>query len=150
MSLSANFLKDAKVGTLVEIIVGPKEIQGTIISITEDVIKILTKDGKTKNLSLSGITYYEILDFDTPQDNSSKNENRKNSPNTIKDEKDIPSNTENFYSSAQTEENIDTILKKLKERNDHYFDNIKKPMIDTFKDIIHHCFLIIMSIWLEI
>ena len=62
MSLSANFLKDAKVGTLVEIIVGPKEIQGTIISITEDVIKILTKDGKTKNLSLSGITYYEILD----------------------------------------------------------------------------------------
>ena len=136
MSLSANFLKDTKVGTLVEIIVGPKEIQGTIISITEDVIKILTKDGKTKNLSLSGITYYEILDFDTPQDNSSKNENRKNSPNTIKDEKDIPSNTENFYSSAQTEENIDTILKKLKERNDHYFDNIKKPMIDTFKDII--------------
>ena len=89
MSLSANFLKDAKVGTLVEIIVGPKEIQGTIISITEDVIKILTKDGKTKNLSLSGITYYEILDFDTPQDNSSKNENRQNSPNTIKDENSI-------------------------------------------------------------
>lgn len=62
MALKDNFLNEAKIGCFVDLMVGPKEISGQIISLDLDTVKLKKSDGKCPTISLDMIAYYEITD----------------------------------------------------------------------------------------
>ena len=60
MSIKNNFLEEAKIGNIVEIILGNKEIKGKIIRLDIDTVKILKDDGNEITVSIKNISSYEL------------------------------------------------------------------------------------------
>lgn len=61
MALADRFLKEARIGEQVDLITGPKEIVGKIMSLDAETVGIKKQDGKTAVIDLSTITYFELF-----------------------------------------------------------------------------------------
>ena len=62
-----SFLKDAKIGAVVELIVGPKSLVGTVISLDINKVVLKKEDGGEANISLDNISYYEFKGVNIPK-----------------------------------------------------------------------------------
>lgn len=62
MSIKDKFLNEMRIHTFVELIIGSKEIKGTIVSLDSETVQIKKTDGKQATIALDSITYYEVSD----------------------------------------------------------------------------------------
>ncbi len=62
MALIDRFLKEARIGLDAELVVGPKEIIGTITALDAETVTIRQRNGKTAVADLSAIACYEIIE----------------------------------------------------------------------------------------
>lgn len=130
MSIASNFLDEIKIGNYVEVIVGPKVIQGKVISLDADTVQILTEDQKRKTIALVAISYYEITDLET--DNHAAD-----TPKTVNNNIIPTPKTEVCVKTEKLNElQASSIFKTLNERNDHFFKNITKPNIISFNELV--------------
>ena len=64
MAMKDRFLQEARIGTLVELMVGQKELHGTVVSLDAESVKIRKENGKTSAIALDSIAFYEFDDSD--------------------------------------------------------------------------------------
>lgn len=62
MGIKNIFLKDVKIGNKIEIIVGTKTIEGIIVGLDMETVRIRRDDAGIANIALDMMSYYEILD----------------------------------------------------------------------------------------
>lgn len=62
MSMKESFLKEAKIGSTVELVIGPKPIKGLIISLDVSTVRIKRDNGREATIALDSIGYYEITE----------------------------------------------------------------------------------------
>lgn len=60
MAMKDNFLKEIKIGDRVELMIGSKEMEGLVVALDLDTVRIRRNNGKKPVLSLDSITYYEV------------------------------------------------------------------------------------------
>ena len=62
MNIKERFLEEVKTGSNVDLIVGPKELLGKVISLDSESVQIIKHDGKKSSVALDAITYYELAE----------------------------------------------------------------------------------------
>lgn len=60
MAMKDNFLKEVKIGDKVELMIGSKEMEGLVVALDLDTVRIRRDNGKEPVLSLDSISYYEV------------------------------------------------------------------------------------------
>lgn len=69
MAIVDRFLGEARIGLGVDLVSGPKEIEGVIVSLDTEIVSVKKKDGKIANIDLSTISYYEISEMGAEEPN---------------------------------------------------------------------------------
>lgn len=67
MAMKDSFLKEAKIGSCVELVVGPKTIRGLIILLNVSIVRVKKDDGREATIALDNIGYYEFIKDDYNQ-----------------------------------------------------------------------------------
>ena len=60
MAIKDNFLREVKIGDRVELMIGSKEMEGVIVALDLDTVRLRRDNGKEPVLSLDSISYYEV------------------------------------------------------------------------------------------
>ena len=110
MAIADKFLTEAEIGVLVSVMVGSKEIVGSITSLDDTTVQIRKDDGNTPTISIESISYYEIL---------------KNNPNTENE----------IETKLQIDKRSSMVFTKLAERGDCFFIDVNVPSVKTYSDI---------------
>ncbi|RGH90925.1 ATP-binding protein [Ruminococcus sp. AM27-11LB] len=72
MAMKDNFLKEVKIGDSIEIMIGSKELEGFVVALDLDTVRIRRENGKEPVLSLDSISYYEVREDERDKDSLSK------------------------------------------------------------------------------
>ncbi|MEX5285139.1 ATP-binding protein [Selenomonas sputigena] len=67
MSVKTNFLAEAKIGKTVEIMIGTKEIRGTVVAVDLDSVQVQRENGQNATVALDMISFYE---FGNPEESA--------------------------------------------------------------------------------
>lgn len=109
MSMVEKFLNDAKIGAVVEIIIGSKTISGSIVTLDSNTVQIKKQDGNISTISLDSICFFEFSNVE---------------PTSIVP----PSNVQ--VTNTKHDHNL-----VLKEHGITYFENIEPPKIKNYQSI---------------
>ena len=126
MSIKDNFLKEAKIGSYVELMIGPKEIKGTIVSLDMSTVQIEKNDGKKPTISLESISFFEIL------------ESNENLNITTIDREEKKSSQSDFLAENGPKELLNQPIQafeKLLERGEEYFKAVEQPIARSYYDV---------------
>lgn len=148
MTIKDRFLNEAKIGSNVEIIIGPKEIAGTIVSLDLSTVKILKDDGKQPTVALDSISYFEITNtIDSASEDDDKKDNVVSEKVLIAEQTNDDETTPEQLSGAESDSSISNnspektdelnndIFTILSERGDTYFSRIEAPVFRDYKEI---------------
>ena len=139
MSAKERFLSEVKIGSVVEVIVGPKEIKGVVISLDIDTVKIRKEDGKISTISLENIGYYEFIENDDVEMNSlSTKEELSQQIENAQENVTLNKNVEKNKQTAK--ENFDMSKKNdafavLEKRGEMFFKEAEAPTVKTYAEI---------------
>ncbi len=71
MTMKESFLKEVKIGSCVELAIGPKILKGIIVSLDISTVRIKKDDNREAIIALDNIGYYELIEDKTSQPASS-------------------------------------------------------------------------------
>lgn len=123
-----NFLKDVKIGNVVELIVGPKEVDGTVIALDMETVRIKKENDKEAVFLLEAITFYEVIEENVIFDAIENDKDNVIVNNNVCD--DIVSEDASKYAS---EKNVDT--QKIIINENSLFYNPSYPEYDSCEEI---------------
>lgn len=105
MVMKEHFLREVKIGDVVELMIGSKEMTGQVIALDLETVRVRRENGKESVLSLDSITYYEVSEVSE----------------SLQKEKDDKSPQD--------------VFSILKERGNTFFENIIAPVIRSYMDV---------------
>lgn len=150
MAMRDNFLREVKIGNRVELMIGSKEIEGLVVSLDLDTVKIHRDNGKEPVLSLDSISYYELCDDGSKPASiiqaMPKGEREVAKEDKIELKSSIAQKNECddkrleckpiMQSVADYQSIIDGVFKQLSERGDFFFENIDVPKVKGLKEVV--------------
>ena len=137
MAIKDKFLEEAHVGLLVNL-VGPKDVEGEIISLDTDTVKIKKNDSKIATIDLSTIKYYEIEELPVSLTSEATAESKPFLGN-------IKNSFPDSYSDASlisTNPSVNSISINAFSIEKHVFNSLEKAIIEgnvnTIKGLINN------------
>lgn len=88
MAIKDNFLREVKIGDRVELMIGSKEMEGLVVALDLDTVRIRRDNGKEPVLSLNSILYYEVSE-DEPEPDSLSKVTKDTIKEIVKEEKNV-------------------------------------------------------------
>ena len=137
-----SFLNEAKIGSCVEVIVGPKNIQGIVVSLDTSVVQIKKNDGKISTVSLDAVSFFEFIE--EGEDGSAfpvKTETTRPSISQSASQVGVPSSPtiekkqSNVGVSSSTPASPRDVFKILEDSDVTFFQKLDKPRVKTWSDI---------------
>ena len=151
MAMKDNFLREVKIGDRVELMIGPKEMTGTVVALDLETVRIRRENGKEPVLALDSISYYEVGDDDESADTQAEKELENISPKKAITVGELGENEEEIRHSVSTahyeekkpvnaervvkSSSIGNALDQLGERGKSFFEVIETPIVREVKDV---------------
>ena len=135
MAMKDAFLSEVKIGNKVELMIGSKEIEGIVVALDLDTVRIHKDDGKEPVISLEFVSYYEISESENasvPTFNSTtanKKELLEKERKTVEKEAIVNDKSEPKITSALS------VFEELKKRGEAFFDNSNLPAVRDYMDV---------------
>lgn len=152
MAMKDNFLREVKIGDRVELMISTKEMEGVIIALDLDTVRIRRDNGKEPVLSLDSITYYEVSDDESENSELSQTiteavkeeaiaaeEIRLEKPvqeiSVSKVEEKTDAKTIDVVSTEKAKDLIDDAIQELNKRGNSLFEMIEMPVVRSVRDV---------------
>jgi len=149
MAMKDNFLKEVKIGTKVELMIGSKEMEGIVVALDLETVKIRRDNGKEPVLSLDSLSYYEVDEHEeetsvigqdlievvndgAENNNSLGVESELDELNPVVSEQ-VPALNEKV--STNNKNIIDAVLSELGERGISFFESFEAPAVKSINDV---------------
>lgn len=131
MAMKDNFLREVKIGDTVELMIGPKEMTGIVVSLDLETVKIRKENGKEPVVALDSISYYEIGEASVPV----KEKAQSPAKEATKSVKKIAETKITKVVETKNENPVEKALKELSNRGDTFFEEQNLPVVKDYKDI---------------
>lgn len=137
MAIKDNFLKEIKIGDAVELMIGAKEITGTVIALDLETVRIRRENGKEPVFSLDAISYYEVDEDALSEKKGSQGETMNRSEKEKSEAVEIIESKleKRGYQEEHLSRTIDDYINELKSRGDLFFDELSEPAVRDYKEI---------------
>ena len=137
MAMKDNFLREVKIGNRVELMIGPKEMEGIVVALDLDTVRIRRDNGKEPVLSLDSISYYELSE-DEPEPQTITEAITTVIKEVVQEEKRPEKKVESSEPQkleVQKTKNNQDVFSLLESRGDTFFQNANSPVVRNYMDV---------------
>ena len=141
MAVKDRFLKEVKIGDRLILMIGSKEMEGLVVALDLDTVRIRKENGKEPVVSLDSVSFYEISDEEIEINPIlSSTEEPKIEQNKEKTQPEQQQKVSNAQEANKENKETDTsVFAILSSSGDTYFDNISAPNVKGYAEVAYAC-----------